>query len=369
MSFRRGAGAIRAAVAARPAKLSWEDVKESLRFEDALDELGITASEVRRGEHWAHCPLPGHPDSDPSFSINEDTFYWHCFVCDDGGGLPALVAAVRGLEDDGEDTAWQQALRWLAPLSDVVVGVGGDEAYRKRAQRVQRNVARWGQRKARTEPTMPVFAAGALNRFETAPLELLARWHIRDEGIRDEFRVGFDGKHSRYGYTGPALIVPHFFGGRLVGYQERWLEDDRPDGIAKWTNTEDFPKGETLYNWDRAVQASREGQIVVAVEAAMTAVRLACLGVAAVATFGSSVKERQVRLLGSLSGGVALAFEDDPAGRRATAKLADELRKRVAVEIVPAPGGKLDLADVPDDETIDCLEGTLPYDPLRAHNW
>jgi DNA primase len=362
VSFRRGAEASRAAAGQpRGERLVWEEVKESLRFEDVLDELAVDVVEVRKGEHWAHCPLPGHTDSSPSFSINDDTMYWHCFVCDEGGGLPDLVGILRGLDD------WQEKLRWLAPFSDVAVH-GGDEVYRKRVVRIQRNVERWGQRKARRQERMPAFAPGALNRFETAPMAELARWNITSEDIRDEFRLGFDGAHERYGYTGPALIVPHFFRGRLVGYQERWLDDDRPDHVKKWTNTDDFPKGETLYNWDRAVEHSGMGHEVVVVEAAMTVVRLACIGIVAVATFGSSVKEKQLRLLGSLPGGLALAFEDDDAGRKATAKLAEELRKRTPVRVAPSPGGKQDYADVPDEGVFELLSAALPYDPLRPNN-
>jgi hypothetical protein len=51
-------------------------------------------------------------------------------------------------------------------------------------------------------------------------------------------------------YVGPALVVPHWWNGRLVGWQSRWFEEDRPKWVSKWTNTTDFPAQETLYGWD-----------------------------------------------------------------------------------------------------------------------
>ena len=33
-----------------------------------------------------HCPLPGHEDSDPSFSVHADGIRWNCWTC--GGGGP-----------------------------------------------------------------------------------------------------------------------------------------------------------------------------------------------------------------------------------------------------------------------------------------
>lgn len=75
----------------------------------ALDALGVDYD--RRGaELWAPCPLPDHPENEPSFQIRESgekAGLWRCFGCHEGGGLAGLVQAVKGL--DSRRAAWE----WL----------------------------------------------------------------------------------------------------------------------------------------------------------------------------------------------------------------------------------------------------------------
>jgi hypothetical protein len=350
---------------------------ESLDLEAAL--VALEMDEVRRfrGEVWCHCPLPDHPGRDATgtnFSLNEETFYWKCFTCDEGGGLPALVARLQGFEDvtDGDevaDSAWQQALRWLAPFSDEV----GDDEQGRSGGRKRKRQNRQPKPTVPARPALPSFAPGALSRYEACPLGLLAKWHIDDPEVVREYGLRYDPEHERAGYVGRAIIIPHVFEGRLVGYQERWLDDDRPDHVPKYTNSQEFPKTETLYNWDRAREASERGERVVAVESVMTVVRLACLAIPAAGTFGASLTDRQLRLLGRLRAGVALSFDNDPpylnesgvlvtgAGVKALRRVAGELRRSAPVWIVPrVAGAKGDLADLNDGNTIGAVAGAYP---------
>lgn len=340
--------------------LSWDDLSETVDFERVLDELGILVTEVRRGEHMASCPLPSHPgvDANPSFSVNEDSLLWHCFTCDDGGGLPSLVIRVLGLEDDSEtDTAWQKALRWLLSYTDHAVDTDMElvESVERYLQRSQIAPKRF------RSPTLPSLSPRLLQGLKTAPVALTAKWHITQESTLEHFQVKYDEKHSRKDYVGPALIIPHFFQGNLVGYQERWLDEDRPSAIPKYTNTDDFPKKETLFNWDGAIDAGRAGDGVLVVESVMTVIRLFEIGIPAVSTFGASVKDEQLRLLGSLPT-VILAFDNDGPGKKATKKVADGISDYTDLWIVPfAPGEKSDLADLSQAEIEVLMADISPY--------
>jgi hypothetical protein len=334
----------------------WGDIAETLDLDEALDALGLDVVTERRGELWAYCPLDSHPGPDRSgtnFSVNRETMIWNCFTCAEGGGLPALVAHVNGYEDGPEGPAWQQALRWLAEFSD-----DADPDPDGYSEALASAFAEPPKRPARAaRPSLPAFPPGALSRYGPAPLDLLGKWHIDEEWVVDLFQLKYDAKHGRHGYVGPALIIPHFFRGRLVGYQERWLADDRPKRVPKYTNTDEFPKRETLFGWDNL---PREGTVVV-VESAMTVISLACAGVAAVGTFGASVSDGQKRLLGGLDG-VALAYDSDRTGERALRELADELAEMTPVDIVPQPpGDKADLADLPHEGQLALLDGAYRY--------
>jgi len=351
--------------------IDWESIAESVRVEEVLDELGIRIQQIHKGEHWASCPLPSHPgaDASPSWSINAENLVYNCFVCG-GGNLPGLVIhMVESVHD------WQDALRWLAPFSDVDIDGEDDVAFMKQLQGYLDRAETPSKRQRGT--TLPYYSNSVIDRLETAPVALLAKWGIKDQRTVEEFRIKYDEERRRLKggkeYVGPCIIVPHFWHESLVGYQERWLDDDRPKWVAKYTNSDDFPKKETLFNWDRAVEEARKGLVTVVVESAFTAIRLWELGYSVMATFGASVSDQQVKYLGSLFGGVALSYDSDPdfvnakgqvvkgAGQKTLKALTVRLSDLIPVSVVPQVGlDKGDLADLEDAQIYDLIARARP---------
>lgn len=346
--------------------IEWEDIAESVRIDEVLNDLGVDVHEVVRGEHWASCPLPSHPGSDqkPSFSINEDTYLFNCFTCSEGGPLPLLVASMEGMETDDTSTRWEKALYWLLPYSDA--DIEGDDGFMEQLERyLQRADAKV---KLNRTPDLPYYSPRVIERLEFAPLEVLAKWGIKHEGTVEQFGIRYDPQRRRLKggqeYEGPAIVIPHILRGDIIGYQERWLSDDRPKWVPKYTNSENFPKKTTIYNFDGIVAEGRKGMPSVVVESTMTTARLWEVGYSSGATFGASVTPDQIRLLRSLHSGVILAFDDDPdyvndtgklvrgAGKKALSNLVEALADSIPIwSASVGTDDKSDLADL-DDEQI-----------------
>lgn len=71
-----------------------------------LPELGMEVEKVtKKGEAWAICPNPKHPDRDASWSINLDSGQHNCFSCGWGGNFFMLVEAVTNLDEEKTE-AW-----------------------------------------------------------------------------------------------------------------------------------------------------------------------------------------------------------------------------------------------------------------------
>lgn len=361
---------------------AWDDIQESIRLEEVLSELGYLTSHISRGEHFASCILPSHPGGDrsPSFSINQETLLWHCFTCDRGGLLPQLVSALHEFEDDlgsRDDpptglTAFQKGVQWLIPFSDGEPDT--DQAFLNQVQRYLELPVR--PPAASRVVTLPYFTPRVLQGLRTAPEKIVAKWGLLPQ-TRDEFDLRHDPERSRFKagqtYTGPALIIPHRFHGDLVGYQERWLDRrdfewldcDRPHWMPKYTNTDDFPKAETLFGYDRALAM---GVPPIVVESVMTVMRLFQLGYAAVATFGRAVRPEQLRLLRTFHCGVWLAFDNDKPGQGATQNCLEALVDHIPVEVIPPPAQeKGDLADVAEDEVHGLVDAREPGFLVRAN--
>lgn len=346
-------------------EITWEDIAESIRLDEVLTDLGIDITEVTRLEHWTSCPLPTHPSADvkPSFSINEHSLLYNCFVCG-GGPLPLLVAEMQELESDEYGTRFEKALEWLLPYSDAELEDDDDDGF---TEQIERYLARDVKVKHTRTVDLPYYSPRVIERLDYAPLETVAKWGIKHEETIEQFGIRYDEYRRRVKggkeYEGPALVIPHIFRGEIVGYQERWLDDDRPKWIPKYTNSDDFPKATTIYNWDGVVEEARRGQSPVVVESTMTTARLWEVGYSSGATFGASVRDEQIRLLRSLDCGVILGFDNDfdfknrkgqmvkGAGAKAMQEVAEKLSPYIPVwSASPGAGDKLDFADLSDEE-------------------
>jgi replicative DNA helicase len=76
-------------------------MKRSAKIKDRIDLKNYI--EHRSGQQFKgkkmKCPLPGHEDIAPSFSISADGRSWHCYgACDKGGDVIAFVMALDGVD-------------------------------------------------------------------------------------------------------------------------------------------------------------------------------------------------------------------------------------------------------------------------------
>lgn len=354
MAFRKGVRAARK-VAERNFEEDhrWPDIHETLRYEELLPALGIMVADRIKGERIAQCPLPSHPgqDSNPSFSVNVVKGKFNCFTCSTGGSVPYLVELVEDF-DDPED-----AIQFLIPFSDYEADE--DAAF---VQQISKYLDRKPEPRAPRERNLPYFPDRIVLPYVDTETAYYRNRFIED-WARKELKLGYDHKRRRVGhdYIGPAALIPHFFKGKLVGYQERWLEPDevaegeyhplveRPDSLRKYMATPDFPKKCTLYNYDMAAEMCQDAPIFV-VESAMTVARLLSAGYIAVATFGASVNDEQLRLLAGFPH-VVVAYDNDDAGREATKAIVKHMDRIANVEVIPPPeGNKGDLGDLDDDD-------------------
>ena len=64
-----------------------------------VDVIGRYAVIKRNGSnYWACCPLPGHNEKTPSFSINEHGQFYKCFGCGKGGDVITFIEEVESLD-------------------------------------------------------------------------------------------------------------------------------------------------------------------------------------------------------------------------------------------------------------------------------
>ncbi len=78
-----------------------EAAKETVPVIDLADRLCGSDGWRKVGNRWVcRCPLPGHDERTPSFTVFLETNSWYCFgACQGGGDVVALAAAAWGYGD------------------------------------------------------------------------------------------------------------------------------------------------------------------------------------------------------------------------------------------------------------------------------
>ena len=302
---------------------------------DIVDVIGQRVPLKPKGRNlFARCPF--HEERTPSFSVNRERQFYHCFGCSARGTAITFLMEFDGLGfvDAVEDLAARVGLEVPREGFDArrpapSPGLDLDAVY---AALDRGN--RYFQRQLREHPARARAVAylksrgvsGVLaKRFELgfAPpgWEGLAA-ALADEGRETLVRAGLVARRdtgTHYDRFRDRVTFPiRDRRGRVVGFGGRVIGEGEP----KYLNSSDgvvFRKGRELYGLYQALhgRGGRPARLVV-VEGYMDVVALAEFGIDyAVATLGTAATRDQVQQVFRSTGEVVFCFDGDRAGREA----------------------------------------------------
>jgi DNA primase len=340
---------------------------------------------IRAGREFKAC-CPFHNEKTPSFTVNDEKGFYHCFGCGAHGdairfltdhrGLPFMdavkeLASKAGLEVPAPDPKARERAERTATLTDVMAscqkwfaeqlaGIEGAEAreYLKNRGIDAATVERFGIGLAPDGRTNLKNALPSLGEDKLVETGMLIR---SDEGeTYDRFR-------------GRIVIPIRDARGRVIAFGGRILGPGEP----KYLNSPDTPlfdKGRTLYNIDRASPVSRQAKRLIVVEGYMDVIALDRAGIAeAVAPNGTAVTEAQLERMWRLDPAPILCFDGDSAGQKAAIRAASRALPHLSPErtlrFVELPAGQ-DPDDLVRSGGRDALEALLAEpEPLVNRLW
>jgi len=301
--------------------------------------VGRSVRLIKRGREFTGlCPF--HNEKSPSFTVNDDKGFFHCFGCgahgdvigftmrNSGMAFPEAVEALAGeagLEvprmrpEDREKAeqvatqakALEEAASWYQAQLKAAVGNEARAYIQKRGLKAE---------------TVERFRMGYAPQSRTALKEaMLARKLPEDLLIESGLLIKpEDGGPSYDRFRNRVMFPIGDRRGRIIAFGGRALDPDAP---AKYLNSPETPlfhKGHNLYNHAIAREAAREAGTVIVVEGYMDVIALAQAGINhAVAPLGTALTEDQITLLWRMSAEPILCFDGDNAGIRAAMRAAD----------------------------------------------
>jgi DNA primase len=346
---------------------------DELRTRTLLSGLiGKSVKLQRAGREWK-APCPFHNEKTPSFYVNDDKGFYHCFGCSAHGdairwlteqqGLPFIdavkeLAANAGMDMPAPDPRAAERAERQSGLHDVMAAA--ESWFREQLAGIEGAEARaYLKKRGVTDAVATAFGLGfapdsrgklkaALSRFGDAML------------VEAGLLIAVDEKDPYDRFRGRLMIPIRDARGRCIAFGGRILGAGEP----KYLNSPDTPlfdKGRTLWNPDRAGPASRKAGRLIAVEGYMDAIALAGVGIdEVVAPLGTALTEHQIERMWRLVDVPILCFDGDSAGRKAA--------MRAAVRAMPilGPGRSLSIVTLPAGQDPDDVVGKGGRDAFEA---
>ena len=312
---------------------------EALRANLPVSQIvGRRVKLVRRGHEFVGlCPF--HSEKTPSFTVNDDKGFYHCFGCGAHGDTISFLMQADG--DSFVEAARRLAEQAGLPLPTVSREQRAAEDHQLERLQILEEACRWYQGQLHSpagRQALEYLTGRCLDQATVETFRLgyapggrgeLARAMAKGGASEaDLINVGLlkrpdDGGRPRDYFFDRVVIPIADSRGRVIAFGGRSLGDRQP----KYLNSPDnvlFHKGETLYNESRAKTSARSAGELLVVEGYMDVIALDWGGFPnAVAPLGTAVTERQLTRLWRLVDEPVMCFDGDAAGQRAALRAAE----------------------------------------------
>jgi len=328
---------------------------EELRSRLTLsDIIGRKVRLSRAGREFKAC-CPFHNEKTPSFYVNDDKQFYHCFGC---GAHGSVIDFVMG----HDNLSFVEAVEILATEAGMQVPKSSPQEVEKAKKEkslysLMEEATRWMEAQLRdpanAEAYRYITERGVSEeqlsayRIGYAPADRQAlRQHLKSLDFTDQQMIEAGvlrppGKSGEpYAFFRERIMFPvPDRRGRIVAYGGRILPDHlRPPDQgdykpAKYMNSSDTPlfhKGKMLYGEPHARQAAASDEPIIVVEGYLDVMACAKAGYrGAVAPLGTALTEDQLLVLWKMIPAQekvpVLCFDGDNAGRRAAARACERI--------------------------------------------
>ena len=310
-----------------------EEIKQRVKVSDVV---GAAVQLKRRGKEFVGLS-PFSTEKTPSFTINDEKGFYHCFSSGEHGNIFDFLVKVEKLN-------FGDAVRKLAAKA-------GMPAFKF----TKENIEVENKRKKYDEILTIALQNYQKNFFENQ----FVKKYALDRGLTEEilsiFKIGYSGEYglnvslfSNFNQKEliesgvffhdeknnklidrfkNRLIFPIFdYNNKVIGFGGRALGQNY---LAKYINspeTEFFKKGFNLYNLNNAKSENKQSGIIFVVEGYMDAISLYQSGFKnVVATLGTAMTESHLNLVWRYFNDPVVCFDGDRSGQNAAQKISEKL--------------------------------------------
>lgn len=295
-----------------------------------VDVISRRVPLVKKGQnYWGCCPF--HNEKTPSFSVNEDKGFYHCFGCGEHGDIISFTMK-------SENVNFIEAIKELADMA----GIKMPEIKQKTKQQIE---AEENYIKI-TDDAAKIYQDLLFSESGKHALEYIKNRGFTDEMIK-KYRIGYApknniisskfnnikrdkltatglvriGDYGLYDFFRDKLMFPIFNAhGQIVAFSGRSLDGSEP----KYINTPDtelFHKKQTVFGFNFARDAIHRANRSIVVEGQIDAIQMQNHGFGeTVAPLGTALTEDHIAILCKSNRNIVFCFDGDNAGQKAAVR-------------------------------------------------
>jgi len=318
---------------------------------------------------WGRCPF--HGEKTPSFAVNSDDQFYHCFGCGVGGDVIKFVQEIESVDFMG-------AVHILADLAHMEVpsfsNSNEDNSIKQRKEEKDRLLAlmketalfyvnnlksaqaaearNYLEKRKITPELARSFGIGFSPNYYDLIKHLKSKGYTTEEIEKSGAGKKKDSDRDPYDAMGNRVVFPIIdTSNNVIAFSGRSLEA-KPN-FAKYLNTQEtvlFNKSKSLFGINLVKKAKMNSvkiDSLIVVEGHMDVVSLHKAGFnTAVASMGTALTNEQAKLIKRFADKVFICYDGDTAGKKATLRGLDILREcGLDVYVMSMPEG-LDPDDV-----------------------
>jgi len=343
--------------------ISQETIDAVRNTTDIVSLIGDYTVLKARGpnDFWGCCPF--HGEKTPSFHVDSDKKFYHCFGCHASGDVIKFVMEMEKL-------SYVETIENLAKKAGIPIRYkdGAAPGDYKRDDTIEKNIELYERtasmfhyflmetpqgKKALDYITKRGLTTETIKKFKLGYAPADRKWlkqFLISKNFSPEFlnKSGlFSQNYPDYSFFSDRLMFPILnrkgqvvaFGGRVIPPAD--------ESQRKYLNSGDLPqfkKRETLFGFSFAKNSIREKKSIIFCEGNMDVIAYHQCGLDyAVATLGTALTPDHIKMIsGFVAGGtVFLSFDSDGAGQEATWKAIKLCREHdLTVKVIQLKGGK-----------------------------
>lgn len=310
-------------------KIPREFIDDLLVRVDIVDLIDSHVPLKKTGANYvARCPF--HTEKSPSFSVNRNKQFFHCFGCGVSGNAISFLmnyshldfveavedlAAFIGIDVPREsvDYSGQQKAADLSSLYKVMEQVAVFYVEQLRTSSEGRQAAEYLKYRGVSTGIARDYMLGYAPKKWQVLIDQFGEQALLDAGLLGKSDAG----ETYARFRGRVIFPIRDKRGRTIGFGGRVLDDSLP----KYLNSPETPlfhKGREVYGLYELLQKQPKPQRILIVEGYMDVVALAEFGFySAVATLGTATSQAHIDLLFRFASELVFCFDGDNAGQKA----------------------------------------------------